>query len=256
MEPVSPSPVPPLGSLRSHSRPQLTSDVSLTFPSARLLPGMWWRTAAVLRSQVVQGWKGQREVNFLLLCDQALWLPTCELSVGWWRSRRWRCRRTRSYWSADSGGVMNPRRLRSYRQHQEGERPEAGSSWLHAPGASRGWHFNPCPSALPPASPTTSPLCPVILRMRGWLCCERRARAFCSARGAPASAPALGKTHQRRAVQHHFKAGSGSEAGNRLAGLNHVGTILERVRVFDSFVYKSDIKAKSWCLSDTSFISR
>jgi len=63
-------------------------------------------------------------------------------------------------------------------------------------------------------------------------------------------------TPAARAVQHHFKAGSGGEAGNHLAGLNHIGTILERVWVFDSFVHKSDIKAKSWCLSDMSFISR
>ena len=58
------------------------------------------------------------------------------------------------------------------------------------------------------------------------------------------------------AVQCHFKAGSGSEAGNCLVGLNHIGTIFEGSRLFDSFIYKSDIKAKSCCLSDMSFISR
>lgn len=51
-------------------------------------------------------------------------------------------------------------------------------------------------------------------------------------------------------MQFHFKAESGNEAGNYLTGVNHIGTNLERVSVFDSVLYKSDIKAKSQCPSD------
>lgn len=94
---------------------------------------------------------------------------------------------------------------------------------------------------------------PVIWGMRGWLWdmgghkpSARHVGRLSSGESAPAA----------RTVQCHFKAGSGSEAGDCLVGLNHIGTILERVWLFDSFVYKSDIKAKSWCLSDMSFIPR
>ncbi|PKU44561.1 hypothetical protein llap_5143 [Limosa lapponica baueri] len=92
--------------------------------------------------------------------------------------------------------------------------------------------------------------------MRGWLCETEGTGLLLGMWGYSRHSSFQEYALAACAMQCHFKAGSGSEAGNRLAGLNHIGTILERVRVFDSFVYKSDIKAKSWCLSDMSFISR
>lgn len=67
---------------------------------------------------------------------------------------------------------------------------------------------------------------PVIWGMRGWLWdmgghkpSARHVGRSSSGESAPAA----------RTVQCHFKAGSSSEAGDCLVGLNHIGTILERV---------------------------
>lgn len=181
----------PLPSLL-RSQPYL---ITLTFNSTWLLSLMRWRNASVVHSQVIQGWKGGREANFVFLCNQGLWLLVCKLSAGTWRSQRWRRCWTRSCWGAGSSGMRKPSWLCSCRKRWLWARPKAGRAWLHAPGVCWGWHFNPRSSSPPRLPATPHPLSALWSCEWGGGCARRRARAFCSACGATPSAPAFGNTH-------------------------------------------------------------